>query len=95
MGLIKKDGTLVKGVEIKPAYAKLMDFCTLSRKDNALMVQFGISTTRENLDNKLCLEIVQMEIEYNRGESLFNQIYTKAKEDAFKDWEDDIVEVEE
>ena len=99
MGLIKKDGYEVKGVLIKPAYAKVIGFNTQPKHQDDigsdyLYATLGISNSRENLeiyDN--ALDTVNFRMPYDRHtDDIFNQIYTETKKEYLTDWEDDIVE---
>lgn len=90
MGLIKTDGYLVKGVEIKPAYTKIIRVY-LENGNNAV-AYFGLSNNRENLNNGNVLEEISFSCEIDKAQDkIFNEIYTKAKIDIFNNWEDDIV----
>ena len=90
MGLIKKDGYLVKGVEIKPAYTKITRMY-LENKNNAV-AYFGISNNRENLNDGKILEEIAFNCEIDKKQDkIFTEIYIKAKEELFADWKDDIV----
>ena len=63
MGLIKKDGYIVKGVKLQPAYAKIiwLEATTNPNGENSLNATFSISTVRENLDNGEVLGSLQNE----------------------------------
>lgn len=90
MGLIKTDGYLVKGVEIKPAYTKITRVY-LENGNNAV-AYFGLSNNRENLNNGEILEEISFNCEIDKKQDkIFNEIYIKAKEQIFNGWEDDIV----
>jgi hypothetical protein len=93
MGLIKKDGHLIKGVLIQPAYAKVIAISYNEEMGEApAFAMFGISTTRENLNNGLILstESINFTID-KKADHIFEDAYTQAKETIFQDWEDDIV----
>ena len=97
MGLINKNGHLIAGVLIQPAYAKLISVTYDERLGASHSIAtFGISTTRENLDNKLILhnETINF-IADKQADHIFNDAYTQAKRSIFLGWEDDIVEVKE
>lgn len=92
MGLIKNDGTLVKGVLIKPAYAKITTLQYYSPGMEQSYAMFGISTTRENLDNNLFLEEKIVDCTFDRAaDNLFTEAYNQAKQSIFVGWEDDII----
>lgn len=86
MGLINRNGYTVKGVEIKPAYTKIMNIEIYTDGNrNTVSTEFGISTTRENLNNNLVLTYVRYECEFDRAkDQIFADVYTKAKADIFK-----------
>ena len=89
MGLIKNDGFNVKGVQIAPAYAKI-NRVYLENGNNAV-AYFGISNSRENLEEGNMLEEINFNCEIDKKQDkIFNEIYVKAKEELFKDWQDDI-----
>ena len=91
MGLIKIDGYLVKGVKITPAYSKITR--VYMENGNTANAYFGLSNTRENLENGEVLDEISFTCEVDKKEDrIFNEIYSKAKEELFADWEDDIVE---
>lgn len=88
MGLIK-DKTVVKNVEISPAYAKIIRL--YNENGNNVVAYFGISNSRENLNNNEVLEEIGFNCEIDKSaDKIFNEVYTKAKEELFADWEDDI-----
>lgn len=89
MGLIKKDYEVNK-VVLPVAYA-MIGKVRIS-KDNTAYTEFNIHTSRENNENNPPLQKLGFFCEINRNLSVYEQIYTKAKEDIFKDWEDDIVQ---
>lgn len=89
MGLIKQDGYIVNGVLITPAYAKIVRL--YNEKDNNFTAFFGISNSRENIDENKPLEEIIFNCEVDKKEDkIFKEIYTKAKEKLFENWEDDI-----
>lgn len=90
MGLIKNNGTTIKGVNVTPAYAKITRLY-LENGNNAT-AYFGLSNSRENLENGEILDEVQFSCEINKIEDkIFNEVYTKAKAEIFNNWADDIV----
>ena len=89
MGLIKKDYT-INGVVLPNAYAMIGK--VKINKNNTSYTEFNIHTSRENNVNELPLQKVGFFCEIDRNQSVYEQIYIKAKEDIFKDWQDDIVE---
>ena len=90
MGLINNNGTTIKGILIKPSYAKITRLY-LENGNNAT-AYFGLSNSRENLENEEILDEVQFSCEINKVEDkIFNEVYTKAKSEIFSGWTDDIV----
>lgn len=86
MGLIKKDGDTIKGVFISPVYAKIISLSAFQSEEqqDILNATFGISSSRENLDNNLVLHTEFYVCPYDRSEdALFKQAYESAKEDLF------------
>lgn len=98
MGLIKRDGYVFKGVELRPAYAKIVTLeantnGNQENEENILRVVFGISTLRENLDRGDILTYENFICPFDRSkDELFNQAYTAAKQSLFEGWEDDIIQ---
>lgn len=92
MGL-KNDGYNLKGVNITPCYAKITKLFV----DNTMTrAYFGISNTRENLEANEPIDEIYYECEINRSnDEVFKDVYTKAKQDIFINWQDDIVTKEE
>ena len=89
MGLIKRDGYTIKGVDLIPAYAKIMRIY-LGSGGNASAV-FGISTNRENLNEGKILAELPFDCYIDKSEKIYSEIYEQSKETLFKDWEDDII----
>lgn len=89
MGLIKKDGYTIEGVDLIPAYAKIMRIY-LGSSGNASTV-FGISTNRENLNEGKVLAELPFDCYINKNERIYSEIYKQSKETLFKNWEDDII----
>lgn len=93
MGLINKEGTIIKEVEIKPAYAKIFNLSFDMRGGNKIAyATFGISTERNHLEKDLILDgrVVSFIVD-TKEDQLLKQAYEAAKENDFKGWEDDIV----
>ena len=89
MGLIKKDYT-INGVVLPNAYAMIGK--VKINKDDTAWTEFHIHTSRENDVNELPLQKVGFFCGIDRNQSVYEQIYIKAKEDIFKEWQDDIQE---
>ena len=91
MGLIKTSGYDVRGILIKPAYAKITRL--YNENNDNVVAYFGISNTRENLESSTPIEEIQFNCTIDKKEDkVFNEVYTKAKQELFTEWEDDIVE---
>lgn len=88
MGLIKRDGYEISGVDLIPAYAKIMRIY-LGSGGNASVV-FGISTNRENLDEGKVLAELSFDCYINKNDKIYTEIYELSKNTLFQDWEDDI-----
>lgn len=90
MGLVKNDGYTIKGVKITPAYAKLTR--VYMENGNNASAYFGLSNSRENLNNGDMLDEIHFSCEIDKvQDKVFNEIYTKAKAEIFNGWTDDIV----
>lgn len=89
MGLIKRNGYNVKGVELSEAYAKINRLYI--EHGNKANVYFGISNNRENINDGNSLEEIHFECYVDKSLPIYEQIYTLAKENNFQGWEDDIV----
>lgn len=89
MGLIKRNGYNVKGIELEEAYAKInrlyIEYGSMAK------VYFGISNTRENIDEGNSLKEIQFSCYIDKNAPIYEQIYVSAKAGIFQDWEDDIV----
>ena len=81
-----------KGLTLDTAYAKI-DVITV-RGDKASAI-IKIQQNREQATNLEALETVVISCNVDKTKPLHEQMYVKAKEEVFKDWEDDIVEVTE
>ena len=80
------------GITVLEAYARLtMVNVNVHGVANAT---FEIQQTREELGTKKALSIVPFSCDIDKEQHLHKQIFEKAKEKRFKDWEDDIVEVD-
>ncbi len=90
MGL-KKDSYKIEKLNIKitPAYAMVGK---IEIENDTAIAEIKIHKTREDLEKYEALETVNILCNIDRNQSVYEQIYIKAKEDIFKDWQDDIVE---
>lgn len=90
MGLIKKDGYNVKGVELPEAYAKITKI--YMDRGNLARTYFGISSNRENINNNDWLVELEFPCYVDKNLPIYEQVYVLAKDNLFRGWEDDIVE---
>lgn len=89
MGLIKRNGYNVKGVELETAYAKINRLYI--ERGNLARTYFGISNSRENINEGNSLEEIEFKCYVDKNEPIYEQVYVEAKKNIFVDWEDDIV----
>ena len=80
-----------KGITIDTAYAKIDSIFV---KGNRATANFDIQQSREQTESLEALEIVSVSCIIDKETPLHKQMYVKAKEEVFKDWEDDIISVE-
>ena len=78
------------GIVVPDAYARLTNI-NINVDGNAFGI-FGIHQTREALAENNPLERIYVNYEIDKNLPIYSQIYIKAKEELFSDWEDDIVE---
>ena len=81
-----------KGITIDTAYAKIGSIFV---KGNRATANFDIQQSREQTESLEALDIVSVSCVIDKEKPLHEQMYLKAKEEIFMDWEDDIVEVAE
>ena len=92
MGLIKDNYKIDKlNLTISPAYAMVGK---IKIENDYAIAEMKIHKTREDLEMYEPLEVMNISCHIDRNLSVYTQIYTKAKEDLFNDWEDDIQGVE-
>ena len=93
MGLKKNNYTIEEmGITIPTAYAQITNlFVDFSGEAHA---RFAIQQTREDIQAKQDLETKSFNCIINKDLPVHQQVYIKAKETIFTDWEDDIVEAE-
>lgn len=92
MGLKKENYTVQEtGITIANAYAQIV--ATSVDKDGKAYAVFAIQQSRGNIGKFTPLETVAITHMVDKEKPLHEQMYVKAKEEVFKDWEDDIVEV--
>lgn len=89
MGLIK-DNYLIenKNITISPAYCMVGE---INIRNNMAIAEMLIHKTREDLQNYEPLERVNISCEIDRNLPIYEQLYTRAKELKFSDWQDNIV----
>ena len=86
----KKYDYMIKdlGVVVPSAYAKLTDiFVDTNGNANGTMV---IQRNRESIDSLQPFDIVEISCKIDKNLPIYEQLYNKAKETNFSDWEDDI-----
>lgn len=90
MGLKKFNYTVQSlGVIVPNAYARLTDiFVDTEGNANGTMV---IQRNRESIDSLQPFDIVEVSCKVDKNLPIYEQLYNKAKETSFSDWEDDIV----
>ena len=89
MGLIKNSYKSEKlNIDISPAYAMVGK---IEIENDTAIAEIKIHKTREDLETYEPLETVNILCNMDRNQSVYEQIYIKAKEDIFKDWQDDII----
>lgn len=90
MGLKKFNYTVQNlNVVVPNAYAKLTDiFVDTNGNANGTMI---IQRNRESIDSLQPFDIVEISCKVDKDLPIYKQLYDKAKETSFSDWEDDIV----
>lgn len=78
------------GITISEAYARLTNINI--NVDGEAFGTFEIHQTREDLIENNPLERIYVSYVIDKDLPMHNQLYVKAKEEIFTDWEDDIVE---
>lgn len=77
------------GISVPEAYARLTRVSV--NVNGVANAMFEIQQTREQIGTKKALSLVPFSCEIDKEQPLHKQVYEKAKEKRFKDWEDDIV----
>lgn len=90
MGLKKFNYTVqTLNVVVPNAYAKLTDiFVDTNGNANGTMV---IQRDRDSISSLQPFDIVEISCKVDKDLPIYKQLYDKAKETSFSDWEDDIV----
>jgi hypothetical protein len=78
------------GITLPEAYARLTNVTI--NVDGEAFGTFEIHQTRESLAEASSLERIHINYIIDKDLPIHNQLYIKAKEEIFTDWEDDIVE---
>ena len=81
------------GISVPEAYARLTRASV--NIHGVASATFEIQQTREEVGTKKALALVPFSCDIDKELPLHKQIYEKAKEKRFKDWEDDIVNTTE
>ena len=76
-------------IVVDEAYAQI-DRISMDLDGNCLAL-FKIQTSRDNM-KKEALEHIDFGCQIDKTEPIHKQIYTRAKEHLFAEWEDDIIE---
>lgn len=77
-----------KGITIDTAYAKIGSIVV---RGNKAIASLDIQQSREQTESLEPLDTVSVSCIIDKEKPLHEQMYLKAKEEIFKDWEDDIV----
>lgn len=81
-----------KGITIDTAYAKIGSIFV---NGNRATANFNIQQSREQTESLEPLDTISVSCTIDKEKPLHEQMYVKAKEEVFKDWEDDMPEVTE
>lgn len=93
MGFIKSNHTIEKlGLTLPTAYARIINIHV--DKDGRAYGTLAIQQSREDVGTLRPLDQVTIDVQIDKTAPIFEQLYLKAKEEQFADWEDDIVEEE-
>ena len=89
MGLKKSNYTVRSvGIELPTAYAQVTEIHLYGDECNA---EIRIHKDRESVSKFQPIEVRSVEVKIDRNQNLLEQIYARAKEIYFRNWEDDIV----
>lgn len=80
------------GITVSTAYARISDV-NVNMKGHCRAI-FDIQQTREDIGIKKSLDTKSFTCVIDKDKPIHQQVYEKAKEKMFADWEDDIVETE-
>lgn len=91
MGFIKTNYEIEEsGIMLDSAYAQINHLSV--DIDGTASAMFVIQKDRDSILTKKSLDTIAYRCEINKELPIFKQVYEKAKEEIFTDWEDDIVE---
>ena len=89
MGLKKKNYEVEKiGITLPLAYAQVREISIYENECNATIF---VHKDRESIEKFAPIETKTLCFKFERSKNLLEQIYDKAKESYFGNWEDDIV----
>ena len=93
MGFIKQNHTIEKlGLTLPNAYARIINVHIDA--DGKAYGTFAIQQSREEVGTLRPLDQINVDMVIDKTAPIFEQLYIKAKEEAFAGWDDDIVEAE-
>jgi len=78
------------GLIIPEAYAMITKI--VINPESKAYATFDIQKSREDINEKTFLEQVNISCNIDKTAPIYEQLYLKAKEEYFSDWQDDIVE---
>ena len=91
MGFIRKNYEIENsGISLDTAYAQIRNISI--DIDGMAVAMFSIQKDRDSILSKRSLDTVSFRCKIDKEFPVYRQIYEKAKEKFFADWEDDIVE---
>lgn len=92
MGLKKSNYEIEDlGITVPSAYAQITSISV--NTESYAYATFTIQKNRDAIQDMSPYDMVMYECKIDKSLPLYEQVYQKAKEDIFSDWEDDIVEV--
>lgn len=77
------------GITLPQAYARVSNIFV--NIDGIVSATFEIQQSREDIGFKSSLDRIYFECEIDKEQPLYKQVYEKAKNELFFDWEDDII----
>lgn len=92
MGLKKEKYVIEKlNIEITPAYAMIGK---IEIDNDSAIAEMKIHKTRADLEQYEPLESININCNLDRNKPIYEQIYIEAKNGIFKEWENDILNLE-